>query len=431
MLTASHQPGKQIQPSDGPRGVVVGDILSGTDALSRPAVRAVYVHVPFCAVKCPYCDFYSVVGQEHRAEEFLDCLDAELAAALADAERRGLPVRPATIFVGGGTPTRLTAAQLARFGRILRGRLDLSDLREWTVEANPATVDAEKADTLLAMGVDRISFGGQSFDDGELKLLGREHDAAGIPGSVELAKRAGFRRINVDLIFGLPGQSLFRWRRNLEAALSLGTQHLSAYDLTFEPGTEFTRRLKRGEMTEADPEVERDMYAAARERLAEAGFVQYEISNWARPGEECLHNLVYWNNEPFLGLGPSAAGFVGRERHKNPTSLERWIEGVRRDGRCATASRERLTGAAAAGETAMLMLRLRSGLDVDAFAARTGHDPLTLFAEPIRRFTETGLLELIDRDGRRILRITDAGLFVSDGILAEFIQIEGRSQSDE
>lgn len=375
---------------------------------------ALYVHVPFCIVKCRYCDFYSVAGRESESGAFLDALETELAAAA-----RKIALRPRTVFIGGGTPTRLSAEELRRLGAMLARHADLSAVEEWTTEANPATVDEAKAAALLEIGVNRISFGGQSFDDAELRLLGREHSAAAIGDSVRLARRAGFRNLNLDLIFGLPGQTLDRWRSHLEAALALEPDHLSCYDLIYEPGTEMTRELKLGRITPNDEDVERDMYAHTLGRLADAGFAQYEVSNFARPGRECRHNLVYWNNEEYLGLGPSAVSYIDGERRKNVVNLDRWLASVRESGWSAPASRERLTGAALAGETAMLQLRLRRGIDVPAFRARFGLDPLEVFAGPVRRFAEAGLLEA---DARRI-RITDAGLFVSDTISAEFLLV--------
>jgi oxygen-independent coproporphyrinogen-3 oxidase len=384
-------------------------------APSPAPCRALYVHVPFCETKCSYCDFYSLPGgrRGREPEAYLDALDRELAA------RAPAGFAPETIFVGGGTPTVLSAGELRRLGAILRERVDLARLREWTVEANPGTLDPARVDALLAIGVDRVSVGVQSFDDRVLRSVGRIHDAAQARAAVRDLRAAGVPRTSVDLLFAVPGQGEESFARDLDEAIALGTGHLSCYALLYEEGTTMLAREKRGLVAREPEDRERRMLLGARRRLRGAGFRAYEISNFARPGEECLHNLVYWRNGPYLGVGVSAASFLGGVRSSNPRDLRAWLDGADR-GAFPPAESERLGPRAALGETVMLGLRLEEGVRFDDLAARTGLDARALFGPLLARLAAAGLVT-VDRDR---FALAEEGIPVADAILVEFLAPE-------
>lgn len=277
--------------------------------------RGLYVHIPFCIRKCYYCDFNSFRLRGPERDHFLDLLEQEADRWAARLEAAGgVPVLD-TLYVGGGTPTTLEAGQLARLFGALRQRFPLAPQAEITVEANPGTLTLEKLAALREAGVNRLSLGAQVFDDGLLRRLGREHDAAAIETSVALAREAGIPSLNLDLIFALPGQDLRGWRATLQRALALEPDHLSCYSLIIEEGTPFYRWHQMGRLPRPDEEEELAMYQAAIEAAEGVVLAQYEISNFARPGHQSRHNLIYWRNQPYLGLGPGAHS---------------WWEGVRR-----------------------------------------------------------------------------------------------------
>ena len=278
---------------------------------------ALYLHIPFCRARCSYCDFntYTTIGD----------LQGEYVAALAREIRLvgesgraagGRPVSVHTIFFGGGTPSLLTPEQTAVLLSAARDSFALAPDAEITMEANPGTVDEAWLAAVRALGVNRLSFGVQSALPHELTLLGREHDFAAAVSALAAARAAGFDNLNLDLIYGLPGQSVADWRRTLDAALPLGVEHISLYCLTIEPGTPMQRWLHNGTIMAPDPDTAADQYEAACHALAAAGYGHYEISNWARPGRECRHNVVYWRNEPYLGLGAGAHGMAGGYRYQ-------------------------------------------------------------------------------------------------------------------
>lgn len=380
---------------------------------ARPPCRALYVHVPFCETKCSYCDFYSLPGgrRGREPEAYLDGLDAELA------RRAPAGFAPRTLFVGGGTPTVLDAAELARLGEILRNRADLSGLEEWTVEANPGTLDPARVDALLAMGVDRVSVGVQSFDDAVLRSVGRIHDGETARRAVRDLRAAGVPRISADLLFAIPGQGMETFERDLDEAVALGTTHLSCYALLWEEGTTMLARETRGLVAREDEDIEREMLLRARTRLAGAGFRAYEVSNFAVPGQECLHNLVYWRNEPYLGVGVSAASYVDGVRSTNVRDLRAWMDRIDR-GVDPAAESERLGPRGVLGETVMLGLRLDEGVDLAALSRRTGLDARGLFGDLLRRLASEGLVT-VRGDA---VRLTEEGIPVADAIMAQFLE---------
>jgi oxygen-independent coproporphyrinogen-3 oxidase len=306
---------------------------------------------------------------------------------------------------------------MRRLIRGLRQRFDSSLLNEWTVECNPATVSPEYAAMLREEGVDRLSFGAQSFDQNELTTLERHHHPDDVPRSVELARAAGFGRINVDLIYAIPGQTPESWSRSLERAIALATEHISCYALTYEPNTPMGVQKRLGRIRAVEEDVELRMMHATRRRLAEAGHEAYEVSNYARSGEACRHNLLYWNGGSYVGLGPSAASHVEGWRWKNRPHLGEWEEAVEAGG-IPTADIEHLTPRQRAGELAMLQLRLKDGVRFADFERRTGFEPRSLYAALLEQLTKTRLI-VMDADG---FRLTDAGLNVADAVAGEFLE---------
>src|SRR5688572_5877483 len=341
-------------------------------------VPGLYVHVPFCFHKCHYCDFYSITRQTpQRMERFVDLL---LAEAEQWATGQGPTCRPRTVFFGGGTPSLLPIDGMSRLLRGLKDRFDFSLLNEWTVEVNPATASIEYSSMLREHGVDRLSFGAQSFDPKELAVLERHHDPEDVHRSVEIARDAGFRRVNVDLIYAIPGQDLASWESSLREALALKTEHVSCYGLTYEPNTPMAVKQRLGVIRGGEEDVELRMLHRTREVLAENGYHAYEIINYARPGEACRHNLLYWNGGSYIGLGPSAASHVEGHRWRNRPHLGEWETAVQAGG-IPTTDIEHLAPRQRAGELAMLQLRLADGIQFESFARRTGSDPRELYGD--------------------------------------------------
>jgi oxygen-independent coproporphyrinogen-3 oxidase len=321
-----------------------------------------------------------------------------------------------TVFFGGGTPSLLPASAMARLLAGLQERFDFSNVREWTIEVNPATAELDYCRMLRAAGVDRLSFGAQSFRPSELATLERHHDPADVPRSIALAREAGFKRLNLDLIYAVPGQDLESWSQSLDAAIALNTPHVSAYNLTYESNTPMAVKKRLGRLVPVEETAELAMFHHARKRLTAAGLDPYEISNYAAPGEACQHNVVYWTGGNYIGLGPSAASHVEGHRWRNRPHLREWEEAVAA-GHVPATDVEILTPARRAGELAMLLLRLAGGLNYAAFAAKTGLDARTVFADQVDRLGRPGLLSA-DADA---IRLTETGLNVADAIAAEFL----------
>jgi len=377
-------------------------------------VPGLYVHIPFCFHKCHYCDFYSITRQtDDRMAGFVNLLLRE--ADLWTAPRPGPTPQPRTIFFGGGTPSLLPLPLMQQLIAGLRDRFNLSHLTEWTVECNPATASLEYLHMLREAGVDRISFGAQSFDRAELKTLERHHDPDDVPRSLDWARQAGFTRLNLDLIFAIPGQSLASWQRSLNTALGLGTTHLSCYGLTYESNTPMTVRKRLGHFASVDESVELGMFHHTRAALRSADMPAYEVSNFAAPGQACRHNLLYWQGDNYIGLGPSAASHVQGWRWKNRPHLGEWERAID-SHHLPTADVETLQPLQRAAELAMFRLRLTDGLRFTDFTDRTGYDARTLYASQIEHLTRLGLLDVDDTR----LCLTERGWDVTDSVAAEF-----------
>jgi oxygen-independent coproporphyrinogen-3 oxidase len=386
---------------------------SAADPLAGPGPASLYVHVPFCEAKCSYCDFYSVPQGGVRESRYVDALRAEAAL------RTPPDFAPRTAFVGGGTPTALDDSDFAATLALVRdvgapgGRLV-----EWTVEANPGSLTPWKARAMADAGVTRISLGVQSFDDAVLRSVGRVHDAKTAREAVAVARGSGVPAVSLDLLFAIPGQGLATFENDLREAVALGTDHVSAYALLYEHGTAMTRRHDEGLVEREDEDVELAMMRRAREVLGAAGFRRYEVSNFGRPGRECLHNVNYWRNGEYLGLGASAASHLGGERRTNVASWREY-ESAALAGEDAVAFSERLEPAAAMGEEVMLRLRMAEGFSLAALTARWGIDAARRYAALVRRFAEAGLVHVTDGGDR--VAFSERGLEVADGVLAEFV----------
>jgi oxygen-independent coproporphyrinogen-3 oxidase len=318
-------------------------------------VRHIYVHIPICARICPYCAFYKDLIDRSQTSRFCEAILRELTGH--DSGRR---IRPSTIYFGGGTPTALNIVQLELLLRGFRETLDLSQLFEWTTEANPGSVSARKAEVLEKLGVDRISLGVQSWDDELLNLLGREHNAQQATESFRILRGAGFGNINVDLMFGLPGQTLDQWRSDLDRTIALQPEHVSTYCLTYEEDTEFFLRHARGEFRQ-DSDADAEFFEMTMVTLEGAGYRHYEISNYARPGFESVHNRAYWLGEDYLGLGPSAVSTIGMQRWQNVCDYRNYVDRIFA-AQPACGTKETLTHRMKRTERLALGLRTQDGI---------------------------------------------------------------------
>ena len=373
------------------------------------AVGALYVHVPFCRSKCGYCDFYSLADGRELAEACVRAICLELRR---QAHHLALPLD--SIFVGGGTPT---AIQLPFLEQLLAVLAEYGgDRTEFSIEANPCTITDDLAASLHDAGVNRVNLGAQSFVEAELAALGRIHGPAQIVAAWEILRRTGHKRLGLDLIYGAPGQGLDSWRFSLDEALGLAPDHLSCYALTIAGDTDLGRQRDSGEFVEMDESDQAECYRTAVSAARAAGLEQYEISNFAAPGKRCRHNLTYWRNEPYLGLGPAATSYTGGVRRTNRPDLKAYIQAIEA-GDAPPCSREKLTGRAEMGETMMLALRMIEGVDRAAFIARFGIDLPDAFGRTIQRYCSLGALQLT----RSHLRITPDAMLVSNTIMADIL----------
>ncbi len=391
-------------------------VFRSPQAAAAPPARSLYIHVPFCAHKCHYCDFYSIVDPRDRQAAFLDRLLLELEALAPFAG----PL--ATVFIGGGTPSLLRVNLWEQLLAGIRERFRLlpgADGGEFTVECNPETVTPDLAGVLAEGGVTRVSIGAQSFDPRHLKTLERWHDPRNVERALRLARDAGIRRQSLDLIFAIPGQSPGDWGDDLEAALDLGTEHVSCYCLTYEANTAMTVRLRRGEFAPAGEDLELEMLTRALRRLREAGLERYEVSNFARPGAECRHNLAYWRQEAWLAAGPAAAGHFAGHRWKNVPRLDEYLS-VNDGGFAPTCEHEPPDARRALAEYLMTSLRTSEGADAAAALARASAlsgDAADSLRGAVRAAAARG--HLADSGARWIL--TDGGILLADGITGDLM----------
>lgn len=378
-----------------------------------------YVHIPFCETKCRYCGFYSEPVNGRETDRLISAILAEIDQKMCQTS-----FYPKTVYIGGGSPSCLPENQLFRLVNEITHKFP--DSREFTVEINPGQADMAILSRLKASGVNRISIGAQSFNDVELVFLGRLHAVDDIFKAVEAAKQTGFENIGLDLIFAIPpstslgtgGSTLESWKFSLKSAIDLDVQHISAYALTYEDGTPLKRAVDAGEVSPVDEETDRAMYEMAIEQLERADFEQYEISNFAKTGFECRHNVSYWQNDPYIGIGPSAGSYRQGRRTLNVTNIEKYIEAIEK-GADATAESEIPSGIQIACETAVLNLRRRCGIGLKEFKSRTGFDAIEMFADTISKYRKLGLIETTD--GR--LFLTRTALPVADSVLCDFSDV--------
>lgn len=365
----------------------------------------VYLHIPFCKSRCSYCDFATDVYREDTiVDRYVNALCAEIKAGSTSVD---------TIYFGGGTPSLLAPAQVERILSVVRTEFDVAPEAEITMEMNPATVTPDSLAAYRALGVNRASFGVQTFNDGHLKLLARGHDAADARNTFQMLRDADFNNISFDLIAGLPGQSLDDWERNLDEALALSPEHVSLYLLEIHEGTPLAEQVQSGRRPMPDEDLAATMYETMLDRLAAAGYEQYEISNFARSGCESRHNSKYWRLEPVFAFGVSAHSFDGRERYANERDTARYIELIERDG-SAEVMRETVN---LASEAAFLGLRMESGIDLAEFETTFGIDLIEQNRDDIECVSRAGLVEIAD--GR--LRLTRRGKLFSNEVFAVFV----------
>jgi len=364
--------------------------------------------VPFCAHRCGYCDFAVVAGRGDLVEDYLRAIELEM-------DRQGPPVEVDTLYFGGGTPSQLPAEAFDRLCDLALSWRPLADNYEWTVEANPADISPDWVARIASRGVTRLSLGGQSFAPQKLQLLERDHAPDDIRHAVDLARQAGIDAC-LDLIFAVPGETLEIWQADLSAATRLAPEHLSTYGLTFEQGTNFYSRRARGNLNEADDELQRDMYLAAIDQLSAAGWRHYEVSNFARPGHESRHNRAYWSGNGYFAVGPGAARYVEGVREINHRSTTTYLRRVLA-GESPVAESEQLSPEQRARETLVFSLRQLDGVATAAFQEQTGFTIDGLAKREIDRLVEQGLL---DKESGW-LRLSREGLLVSDALWPELL----------
>lgn len=374
---------------------------------TRPV--ALYVHIPFCRSRCAYCAFNTYAGLEALIPTYGEALCAEIRAA---------PSVPAyTVYLGGGTPSLLPPDTLARILQCLREHFPFQPDMEMTLEANPGTVDRAYLQAARELGINRLSLGVQSVHPDELRLLGRRHTWEEAVAAMDAARAAGLDNVNLDLIYGLPGQTPSRWQETLEAALALGPDHLSLYALTLEEGTPLQGQVARGEIPPPNDDAAAEMYEWAEARLERAGYIHYELSNWARSDRHfCRHNLTYWYNEPYLGLGAGASSWWGGRRWTNVRHPEEYIRRLSA-GRSVAEEMEEIPLRLEMGETMMMGLRLVAGMSDGRFRARFGMGMAEVFGVELSRLAGQGLLEW---DGQTA-RLTPRGRLLGNWVFREFI----------
>lgn len=371
-----------------------------------------YIHIPFCKQKCRYCDFPSFAGQEGRQAAYMEALLAELAQQGARHRERAV----CSVFLGGGTPTMLPISLLERLMQAIFTHFRILPDAEITIEANPGTLDAEKARALRRLGCNRLSMGVQAWQDRLLRRLGRIHTIAEFQENYRIVREAGFENINVDLMFALPEQSMADWQETLEKITALEPEHISAYSLILEEGTPFYAEYEKGLLLPADEELDREMYHWAVDFLAEKGYQQYEISNFAKPGRQSLHNRIYWQAEEYLGLGLSAHSYLEGRRFHNPYTLEEYIAAAGEQARLMQEVEE-IGEADAMAECMFLGLRLTEGVSFARFRARFGREMQEIYGAQLAALQRDGLL-LQDATG---VRLTKRGLDLSNYVFEKFL----------
>ena len=373
----------------------------------------IYIHIPFCRTRCSYCDFATGIYESSLADRYVDAVIAEIKSAQEGDSWLAFD----TIYFGGGTPSMLSPAQLERILTSVRQRFALDESAEVTMEMNPGTVSIETLRAFRELGVNRASFGAQSFDDHELARLGRSHSVAETLKTFADLRTAGFENVSFDLIAGLPGQTLSQWEFNVERALRLVPEHLSFYLLEVHEGTPLAEHIRKGIQPVPDDDLAGEMYEHMLAQALEHGYEHYEISNLARPGFRSQHNTKYWTASPYIGFGCSAHSYDGKNRRwSNERDVRRYVDLIR-EGASPVVDEQVLSDSAIRAEAVFLGLRVMSGIDLAAYREHFGVDLLEQYNEDLSRFTEAGLLQL---DGES-LRLTRAGALLSNEVFAAFV----------
>ena len=382
------------------------------DRLMRSGV---YLHIPFCTARCHYCNFATGGYESALAERYVAAIESEIRTA-PQRSRFQLHREVDTIYFGGGTPTTLSPQQLSRILDACREMYNVTDDSEITIEANPGSVSAAYLAELRALGINRLSFGVQSFNDAELEMIGRIHNATEARQAIALSRQAGFENVSLDLIAGLPEQSLEGWRHNVEQAIDLAPDHLSVYLLELYKDAPLLHRIERGELRAVDEHISIESYFHLVDAAEKSGYEHYEISNWAKPGYESRHNLKYWTGAPYWAFGVSAAGYDLESRWSNTRNLNAYLDRVER-GVSPIDETTELTDDERQSEALFLQLRLKNGVDLRHHEMKYGVDVLSRYAPELDRLSEAGLIEVSDGT----LRISRAGAVLANEVFAVFV----------
>ena len=391
---------------------------------------ALYLHIPFCETKCPYCDFNTYAGINHLIPSYMEALSNELRTW---ASTLGHP-RVNTVFLGGGTPSMLSSKQMNDLFTLIRAEFAVQKDAEVSAEVNPDDVTLERMTGFLEAGLNRISMGVQSFDDTELQLLGRRHDVTQALKAFEAVQRAGFSNISMDLMYGLPHQNLDSWKRNIEGVITVAPQHVSAYALTLEPETPMAQQVSKHILPDQDPDLAADMYEWASAALAKAGYRNYEISNWAQPGRESKHNITYWHNLPYLGVGPGAHSFLGGYRFANGKSpvtymakVNAWgepppdLETLLRENPGFVQDIEPMDVQTEMADSLIMGLRLAEGVRNRDFRTRFGVNLHEVYGDAIKETISLGLLKSSGLWPEATIQLTERGKLLANEAFVRFL----------
>ncbi len=378
------------------------------------APAGIYIHIPFCATRCHYCNFATGGYESELARRYVAAVREEIG--LGDISAKPAMRDVDTIYFGGGTPTTLSVEQISGLIELCQQTFNVAPKAEITAEANPGSVSQGYLETLRATGVNRLSFGVQSFDDGELQMIGRTHSSQDARDAVRLAREAGFANVSLDLIAGLPDQRMETWQRNLQEAFALEPDHLSVYLLELYKDAPLLHRIERGELRAIDDELTVAMYFELMDEAEKRGFEHYEISNWARPGFESRHNLKYWTGAPYWAFGVSAAGYDGQTRWSNTRNIHEYLTKVE-SGQSPVAESIALDEEDRQSENLFLRLRLKEGVDLNEHQSRFGVSVMERYREEIERLREAGLIEF----DKNCLKISRAGVVLANEVFAAFV----------
>lgn len=374
-------------------------------------MAGLYIHIPFCESKCIYCDFYSMANNNHLIDKYINALLVEAVLRKNELNSETLT----TVYLGGGTPSLLSITQLSKIVNGLKKVFDFSAVEEFTIEVNPDDVTADYIQQAKSLGINRVSMGVQSFSDEDLRFINRRHTAKQATDAIHIIKKAGIDNISIDLIYGIPGQNIEKWKNNVDTAISLSVQHISAYTLMYEEGTRLSVMRSLGKITEVDDDVVTAMYDYLVAQLKSNGYIHYEISNFALPGFHSRHNSSYWNLTPYLGLGVAAHSFDGTVRRFNPSNLKKYLDTLGEGKLCVEV--ENITKSEKYDEYVMLRLRTADGIDADELMHRFGEEYYQFFIEKAKPLVSEG--SLINENGRYY--IPENHIMISDNITCDLL----------